>query len=125
MKPQRKAFLRSARAVSFGGVIVAICVAALIFHRHESRVLGQVQEGKRYTTELVVQAGHSDTIKAVAFSPDGKLLASGGFDNTIKLWHVETARELRTLYGHSFRIHSVAFSPDGRIIASAGVGREI
>src|SRR5262245_50936108 len=66
--------------------------------------------------ELVLQTGHTDGAQAVAFSPDGKLLASGGFDNTIKLWEVGTGRMLRTLV---CKVKSIAFSPDGRTLASA------
>lgn len=67
--------------------------------------------------ELVVQTGHF-IIYSIAFSPEGQLLASGGSDQTIKLWDVATGRELRTLTGHSDDVESVAFSPDGRTLAS-------
>jgi hypothetical protein len=56
----------------------------------------------------------------VAFSRDGKLLASSSTDNTIKLWDAATKRELRTLTGHTGNIESMAFSPDSRLLASAG-----
>ena len=51
--------------------------------------------------ELVVQTGHSHRVESVAFSRDGKTLASGSEDNTIKLWDVSSGTELRTLTGHS------------------------
>ena len=62
--------------------------------------------------------GHSGHVYSVAFSPDGCTLASGSADQTIKLWDMETHREIATLKGHSNTIDSVAFSPDGRILAS-------
>src|SRR5437588_2103133 len=68
--------------------------------------------------ELVVQTGHSNDVRAVAFSPDGKTLASGSFDMTIKLWDVTSGTQLRTLTGHSGTVDSVAFSPDGKTLAS-------
>ena len=50
----------------------------------------------------------------MAFSPDGKYLASGSHDNTVKVWNVEAQKEVTTLQGHSSAVTSVAFSPDGK-----------
>ena len=62
--------------------------------------------------ELMVQTGHSTEAQSVAFSPDGKLLASGSVDGVIKLWDVASRVPLRSLEGHSGLSSSVAFSPD-------------
>src|SRR5262249_48721949 len=58
----------------------------------------------------------------VAFSPDGRRLATGGAENTVKIWDVQTGEELRTHRGHGGEVYPLAFSPDdnGRWIASAG-----
>src|SRR5205823_3383662 len=68
--------------------------------------------------ELVVQTGHSDGVNAVAFSPDGRTLASGSDDKKIKLWDVATGIQLRSLEGHTSQVSAVTFSPDGKTLAS-------
>src|SRR5687768_2346943 len=68
---------------------------------------------------IAVLKGHGRGVSKVAFSRDGKLLASGGTDNTIKIWDVASRNEVRTLTGHTSGIESMDFTPDGRLLASA------
>ena len=56
----------------------------------------------------------------MAFSPDGRLLATAGDDSTARLWDPATGEHLRTLTGHASEVNGVAFSPDGRLLATAG-----
>ena len=64
--------------------------------------------------------GHQGWVHAVALSPDGKTLASGGDDQMIKIWDVATGRLRATLRGHTVRIGGLAFSPRGDVLASSG-----
>ena len=57
-------------------------------------------------------------VNSVAFSPDGRTLASGDWENTVVLWEVVTGRFIQTLEGHSSTVFSITFSPDGRTLAS-------
>jgi WD40 repeat protein len=59
------------------------------------------------------------------FSLHGKTLASGSYDNTIKLWNLATGEEIRTLRGHSQSVRSIAISPDGKTLASGSADNTI
>ncbi|MDB9475593.1 TIR domain-containing protein, partial [Dolichospermum circinale] len=83
-------------------------------------VMNALQAPLSDTSEKNRLLGHSGTIFSVSVSPDGRTLASGSQDKTIKLWNLDTGKEIRTLSGHSNFVYSVSFSPDGRTLASGG-----
>lgn len=68
--------------------------------------------------EPVVQSGHSESILAIEFSPDGKVVASASMDGTVKLWLRATGQLLRTLPISPYWVYSVAFSPSGALLAT-------
>ncbi|MDF5733720.1 MAG: trypsin-like peptidase domain-containing protein [Rhizonema sp. PD38] len=69
--------------------------------------------------------GDSTSVNSVAISPDGRILASGGTDDTIKIWNLATWQLIRTLQVNSDWVNSVAISPDGRTLASGGYDNTI
>ncbi len=74
-------------------------------------------ERRKELFPITVNSRH--IVNSVAYSPDGRYLASGSADKTIKIWDTKTGTELSTLTGHSEAVNSVAYSPDGRYLASA------
>ncbi|MBO3462317.1 serine/threonine protein kinase [Aetokthonos hydrillicola Thurmond2011] len=85
----------------------------------QTRTLQEHSDGVNSFLALV------NTAYSIAFSPDSKILASGSYDSTIKLWNLGTGEQIRTLQGHSKSVYSVAISPDGKILASGSADNTI
>ncbi|MBH8572124.1 serine/threonine protein kinase [Nostocaceae cyanobacterium CENA369] len=79
---------------------------------------GELPNRPCYTLSGIL-SGHTRAVLTIAFSPDGKVLATGSDDNTIKLWEVNTGRLISTMFGHSWSVVAIAFTVDGETLISA------
>ncbi len=93
--------------------------------------LYQTLKGRSYemiqisTTLFGLGLGHSGWVRSLAWSPDGKVLASGSRDTTIQLWDVETGMPRQDFKGHAKEIYCLAWSPDGQTLASGAGDKSI
>ena len=102
--------LRNYIAYSLKPLAVILCIFAL-------------NSPNTYSAEkqIVPSEGHTVTVLAVTFSPDGKYIISAGGDNTVRVWNMETVNHLKLFKGGAVgRTESVAVSPDGKFVAAAG-----
>jgi WD40 repeat protein len=73
----------------------------------------------------VLRADNQGDVEAVAWSPDGRWLASGSDDNKVRIWDRESGLELRRFEGHTHWVYSVSWSPDGRRLASGSLDKTV
>jgi WD40 repeat protein len=83
----------------------------------QADVLTNLVQSVNWVREQNRLQGHTDNVQSVSFSPDGKILATGSFDNTVRLWRRDGSL-FKILKGHREEVRSVRFSPDGKRIAS-------
>jgi WD40 repeat protein len=91
-------------------------IRTLAGHRNSTFVL----PAKPSLADFGSPTGSGGSVTTLEFSPDNKMLASGGWDDVVRLWDVETGKQIRTFSGHASNISAVTFSPDGQYLASRG-----
>src|SRR5262249_36855731 len=92
--------------------------------KESDRPVGQ-EPAAHVVTRIRRLRGHTEWVTSVSLSPDGKRALSGSHDRTVRLWDVETGKEVRQLTGHTDVVWAVAFSPDGRRAVSGGQDRTV
>jgi WD40 repeat protein len=105
-------------AFSHDGRLIAVFWFPGIGDPETMRILDTTTGG-----EVLALRGHTSVVLCLAFSPDGKRIATGSGDLTIKLWDTATGQEVLSLRGHSAGVTSVAFSPDGHRLVSGSIDR--
>ncbi|MCI0684104.1 MAG: WD40 repeat domain-containing protein [Gemmataceae bacterium] len=103
---------------NFAGLLSGFTIAAVL------GILSGAAQEKSATQIVATFKGHTEPVYSVAFTPDGKYLATGSFDHTIKLWEVATSKEAKTYggpTGHQKMVMCVTISPDGQLLASGSI----
>ena len=106
-----------------GAILIVGWLSYWVFSRSHTTP-GEIQKKETQATQsqgyqVLTLRGHSSAVDGVAFSPDGKRLATASDDQTAKVWDAQSGQELLTLRGHRDAVTGVAFSPDGKRLATA------
>ena len=102
--------------IGLPGVVVAGGIIAWLMYQKESLTTNALD----YT--LLTYSGHAGEVTVVAWSPNGKYIASGGNDHTIRVWNAGTGTDLLISHGHSGGVPAITWSPDSTYLASASAG---
>jgi WD40 repeat protein len=128
LNPKTRAIVRKLTGIK--GKVNALAFApdgATLYGAGGEAGIGGSVHAWRVADGMMIQsfAGHLDACYALAVSPDGKMIATGAYDQKIKLWDAATGKELATLKGHNGAVNSIAFRADGMALASASADRTV
>ncbi len=113
----RKKIDVNALAIGYNTTPQVITATLLLFHKIKSKIFT--------VKKHFLLRDHSSEVWSVAWSPDGKYIASGSKDETVRVWDAATGKLLRTLEGHTDSVNAVAWSPDSKYIASGSSDKTV
>lgn len=85
----------------------------------------QSEKEKKCINISNILEGHTDSVYSIRYSPDGKTLASGSLDKTVRIWDIKSGECLHVLKGHSDAVHYVCYSPDGKTLSSSSADKTV
>jgi len=103
------------------GIILEVLTNPEFGQVHTPAAISVFQDVRAADAELAVLSGHGDSVRRVAYSPDGTRIVTASYDKTARIWDARTGAQLAVLSGHEDRVYSAAYSPDGtRIVTASG-----